>query len=336
MVDDEDKKNKKKPQKALATGKAAGGVARDKALSPERKREIAAKGAAARWGDKPVRVTHRGNFKEQFGIDVECYVLDDEHKTALISKRGMGAALGMGVSGSVFTTFINGKRLAPYVGSQLAQKLANPLIFQAMDSGGSTLPTPAHGYDATILIDVCNAITKAAAAGALSGQYDHIVAQATVIVNASAKAGIKNLVYALAGYDATREEIVRAFKFYVQEEARAYEREFPEQLYAEWHRLYELTPPERGRPWKFKDLTIKQVYTPLARSNGKILELTRTQRENSEERHKKLHQFLSEIGVKALRTHLGRLLGMAEASKTREEYEAHVKRVFNVQLELPI
>lgn len=142
-------------------------------------------------------------------------------------------------------------------------------------------------------------------------------------------------VYALAGYDATRAEIIAAFKFYVQEEARAYEREFPKELYDEWYRLYELTRPEKNRPWKFRDLTIKHVYTPLARSNGKILTLTRTQRTESDEPNKKLHQFLSEVGVKALRTHLGRLLGLAEASKSRAEYEGHVQRVFGVQLELP-
>jgi len=40
------------------------------------------------------RATHKGNFKEDFGIDVDCYVLDDEQKTAVISQRGMGATLG--------------------------------------------------------------------------------------------------------------------------------------------------------------------------------------------------------------------------------------------------
>lgn len=33
--------------------------------------------------------THRGNFKKDFGIDVDCYVLNDERHTAVISKRGM-------------------------------------------------------------------------------------------------------------------------------------------------------------------------------------------------------------------------------------------------------
>ncbi|MDD4882190.1 MAG: hypothetical protein PHX10_11490 [Gallionellaceae bacterium] len=69
--------------------KVAGGIARAKLLSPEQRSEIAAKAASARWGDKPLQATHRGNFKEEFGIDVDCYVLNDANKTAVISQRGM-------------------------------------------------------------------------------------------------------------------------------------------------------------------------------------------------------------------------------------------------------
>jgi hypothetical protein len=47
-----------------------------------------------------------------------------------------------------------------------------------------------------------------------------------------------------------------------------------------------------------------------------------------------LHEFLSEIGVKALRTHLGRLLGMAEVSTNRAQYEAFFQKVFSRQLSL--
>jgi P63C domain-containing protein len=142
------------------------------------------------------------------------------------------------------------------------------------------------------------------------------------------------LVYALAGYDATKEEVIAAFKFYVQEEAREYEKEFPEQLYQEWYRLYKIPKPERNRPWEFMHLTVDQVYRPLAKSNGKILELTKTQRENANARWKRLHQFLSEIGVKALRTQLGPLLGIACISKSKEEYEAFFERLFGEQYSL--
>ncbi len=58
------------------------------------------------------------------------------------------------------------------------------------------------------------------------------------------------------------------------------------------------------------------------------------QRENSNARWKKLHQFLSDIGVKALRTHLGQLLGIARISKSKDEYEEFFQRLFGEQFTL--
>jgi hypothetical protein len=73
-------------------------------------------------------------------------------------------------------------------------------------------------------------------------------------------------------------------------------------LYQEGYHLYQLPKPERNKPWKFKHLTVNRVYWPPPNSKGQILELTRAQRANSgDERLKRLHQFLSNIGVKALR-----------------------------------
>src|ERR1700730_8749035 len=74
------------------TGKAKGGYARAIALSPEQKTEIAQRAAMVRWGTA-FTATHKGNFKDEFGIDVECYVLNDAQKTAVISQIGMGRAL---------------------------------------------------------------------------------------------------------------------------------------------------------------------------------------------------------------------------------------------------
>jgi hypothetical protein len=314
-------------------GRAKGGIARAEILSPEARLAIAKKGAAARWG---LKATHKGNFKADFGIDVECYVLDDETKTAVISQRGMGEAMGLGSGGSRLPMFISGKKISPYVGHELSQKLEKPVIFQGL-SLGTNAPAPTiHGYDVTILIDVCKAVIAAETDGKLLKSQAHIARQAHVILNASAKAGIKGLVYALSGYNATKEEVIAAFKFFVREEARDYEKEFPKQLYEEWYRLYQLPRPERNKPWKFKHLTIDQVYRPLAKSGGKVLELTRAQRAKSSERHKKLHQFLSDIGVKALRTHLGQLLGIAQVSKDKGEYEKHFDNIFGSQPRLDL
>lgn len=315
-----------------STGRSRSGLARAKALTPSRRSAIAKKAAAARWG---LKANYRGNFKDELGIDVDCYVLDDEAKTAVISQRGMGTALGFSDGGSRLPRFVGRKSIAGYVGPELRQKLQNPLVFQAPGLGPDAT-VQANGYDAGVLIDLCKAILKADQDGALHTSQKPIAKQASIIVGATAKLGIQHLVYSLSGYNATREETIRAFKVYVAEEARDYEKEFPDQLYMEWYRLYELPVQERGNPWKFKHLTVNQVYWPLAKSRGRILEMTRIQKAQSHDRRKKLHQFLSEVGVKALRQHLGQLLGIAQVSDTQEEYEKRVRKIFGNQHELDV
>lgn len=311
------------------TGRAKGGHAAAASLSDEERKARAQKAAVTRWG---LKATHRGNFKEDFGFDVECYVLDDETKTAVISQIGMGVTLGLSARGNAFPRFLESRAMTESLGAQLAEKLAKPIKFQwGNTSAQDKAPGIIHGFDVTLLIDVCKAIIKAEKDGNLNVQQKHIAKQAHIIINASAKAGIQNLVYKLSGYNATREEAVSAFKMFVREEAREYEKEFPDQLYRQWYRLYQLPEPEKNRPWKFKHLTIEQVYTPLAKSQGKILSLAQAQRATGQQRYKKIHQFLSEIGVKALRQHLGELIGIAKLSKDKAEYENNVRKVFSDQ-----
>jgi hypothetical protein len=146
------------------------------------------------------------------------------------------------------------------------------------------------------------------------------------------------LVYRLAGYNPTAQEVIAAFKLYVQEEARKYEPEFPNELYMQWYRLYDIAVPDRGKPWHFKYLTVNHIYFPLALSSGKILELLRANRAKGGDRTKKLFQFLNLIGARALSRHLGRVQEMAEDSADRWEYEAKLAKRFRFeqQLELPI
>ncbi|MGJ8524286.1 hypothetical protein R84981_003011 [Carnimonas sp. R-84981] len=311
-------------------GKSAGGIARAKSLSPARKSEIAKKAAMARWGKLP-QALKRGNFKDDFGIDVDCYVIDDENRTAVISQRGMAAALGLSVRGNAFLRFANSKMLAPFLGAEVKEKIEKPLKFQWTTTGAEALTITVNGYDVTLLIDICKSVVKAHEANALSVRQLQAATQASAIINGSAKLGIQHLVYKLTGYDATKEQTVAAFKMFVRREAREYEREFPEQLYDEWYRLYNITRPVRNRPWKFKHLTVDQVYWPLARSNGRVYQLTQAQKDRSTERNKRLHQFLSDVGVKALRQQVGQLLGIARISKNQEEYELFFKKLFGDQ-----
>ena len=319
------------------TGKAKGGYARAMALSPKERKGIAQRAAAVRWG-KALTASHKGNFKKEFGIDVECYVLDDPQKTAVISKRGMGEAIGFLKRGDRLSSFVNSKTMEGYVGRELRDKIENPLIFQRHWSAAENpISERAHGYDATILIDICRAILAARGAGKLSGsRYGKMIEQAEIVLAASAKSGIKHLIYALAGYNPSADEVISAFKLYVQEEARKYEQEFPNELYMQWLRLYEIPMPPRGKPWHFKHLTVKHIYFPLAKSNGKLYVLLKALKAKDGDRLKKLFQFLNEIGARALRMQLGRVLEMAESSPDKKTYETKIVERFGGQTELDL
>jgi len=312
--------DKKEPK-----GKAKGGIARAKALTSKQRSAQAKKGAAARWGYK---ATHKGSFMDEFGIDAECYVLNDEEKTVVTSKRGLSRLLGLGGLGNDVDRFIHSQYMAPYVDAILLEKFKNPLIFQWKGDDAGLGFSEAHGYDITVVGDLASALIKANIAGALPKSRIAAAKQAQLLSNAAMKAGIKGLAYAVAGYRPEVQEVINAFKAFVREEARQYEKEFPDELYEEWYRLYGLNRPEKGRPIRFGQLTNMQIYVPLAKSKGKILEQIRASRDENGKQTDKLHLFLSEIGVKALRQHIGKLLGVAAMSDSKEEYEAGIEKVF--------
>ena len=311
----------------------AGGKARSEVLPPSKRGEIARKAALARWG---ARASHRGNFQEKFGVDVECYVLDDAENTAVISQTGMARALGLSSRGNALPRFVDSKVMRKAIGAELRQKIENPLKFQWGRLGAENRGITIHGFDSALLIDLCNAIIEIEASGPLPPRTAKIATQAHIIVGASAKSGIKQLVYALAGYNPTVEEVIAAFKLYIQDEAKKYEPEFPNELYAEWYRLYGIPVLTRGKPWYFKHLTVRHIYHPLARSKGTLLILLKALKAKDGDRQKKLFQFLNEIGARALRIHLGRVLEMAESSGAKDEYENKIVQRFGEQQELEL
>ena len=156
------------------TGRARGGAVTAAKMTPEQKAERARKGALARWGAKMPTATHKGSFKEHFATDVECYVLDDPQKTAVMSQTGFASAIGLSARGNALPRFLSSQAMAGALGAELEQKLQNPLKYQWVP-GGAQPPTQLHGYDATLLIDVCKAILGADSQGKLKAQQKKIV-----------------------------------------------------------------------------------------------------------------------------------------------------------------
>ena len=73
-------------------GRARGGVARREALSDERRREIAQRAAAVRWGKITVREALKEGKLNIAGHEIPCYVLDDE--TRVLARASFVRAIG--------------------------------------------------------------------------------------------------------------------------------------------------------------------------------------------------------------------------------------------------
>lgn len=168
------------PKAPRLEGTAKGGIVTAANMSPEERAKRARKGSLARWGAKPIRaLPNKGNFLRHFGVDVECYIADDERKTAVISQTGMARILGLSARGNAFPRFVGSQALADSVSAELRAKVEKPLLIQWGSGGAEQPPSVIHGYDATVLTEVCAAIAHANAKGKLSGKrYEAITKQA--------------------------------------------------------------------------------------------------------------------------------------------------------------
>lgn len=312
-----------------ASGKAKGGVVRAQVLSPERRREIAKKGALARWGaDGSLPIAIKEGLLPIGDIELECYVLKDRRR--VFHKRGMAKALAMrSQGGNVFMRAVNRKGLGSVIPDKLRESLENPIVFKAF--GGDL----AHGYEGTVLIELCDAIWEAKKQNKLTPAQEDLAKQAEVILRSAAKVGIIALIDEATGHikDKWKEEYRELFKQFILDEHRKWASEFPDQFFDVIYNIYKLPRKHKNKhPQFFGHFIRKYVYTPLLNSRGAILEMLDEKNPTvyvGGGRRYKLFQFLEEeVGMVALRSHIWQVVGIGNATKTKESFERGFNKAF--------
>jgi len=317
-----------------ANPQSLGGKARAEKLSRSELKQQAKRAAKARWEavrtaakqlQDPNRIPEAlcEGLLEIGSVQIECYVLDSMKR--VIHKRGMAKALGMkSGGGNVFMRAMQRKGLGSEIGEDLRAKLDNPLIFKTLtlDLG--------HGYDATVLIDICQAIIDASKAGKLGPGQESLAIQAEIIIRASAKLGIVALVDDATGFiaDKRRAHYKELFREFIREEIKLYdEPQFPDQLFDVIYRIYGLPrkADAKNHPQFFGCFIRKYIYEPLANSNGAILEMLDEKNPvvyvNGGRRYK-MYNFLSEVvGMPALKAHLWQVVGIGNSVRNKAQFE---------------
>ena len=206
-------------------GARKGGKARASVLTPDERKAIATQAAKARWAKKkgkPIPDSEDGQNLEILGqpdtvflpeervshfqgelrfgdLTVPCHVLDDGSR--VIAQREVVKALtGRENSNGQIERLIGISALTPHVDTDdIARKI---IQFRLSGPGHQML---AHGYEATLLVEICEAFLKARDDGTLSDVQLRVAHRAEIILRSCAKVGIIALIDEATGYQEVRQ-----------------------------------------------------------------------------------------------------------------------------------
>ncbi|MGD0909597.1 MAG: P63C domain-containing protein, partial [Candidatus Acidiferrales bacterium] len=253
-----------------ALGATKGGLARAKALSPERRSEIARAAVEARWakeGKVPLpKATHEG-LLDVGDIVIPCAVLENGQR--VLTQSGLMKALGRArqAKGREYydadvnmPAFLTAKNLKPFISPELGVT-SSQIEFRTVRG------MSAFGYPAELLPKVCGVFLDADDAGALTKGQKHIAVQARVLIRGLAHVGIIALVDEATGYqdERSRDALAKILEAFIAKELRPWVRTFPTDFYKEMFRLRQI--PYRSdvkRPQYIGVLTNDLVYARLA------------------------------------------------------------------------
>lgn len=284
--------------------------------------------------EKILKATH-GSDKTPLKIGdlaLPCYVLEDG--TAVLSSRAVQIAIGFPptASGLSLGKMINNTRLKNYVSPELKLALENPIKFKRLGAGGTAPLT--HGYEATILIDVCYILIDAKNKGVrLTDKEKVLEKQAQIVVRAFSKTGIIAVIYNVTGY---QDQVVMGalndlLNRLLLDEAKKYVLTFPIEFYKQIFRLnqWEWKPENaQKKPSVIGNWTKDLIYKRMAPNLLKELERRNPKNEKGYREHKHFQFLTDEVGEPKLREFFGGLLALARANTTWRKFYDMVERAF--------
>jgi len=304
------------------TGRARGGVARAKTLSPAQRRKIAKRAAATRWGkdqlpqavcsseDTPLLIADQA---------LDCYVLEDG--TRVLSQAGFLRALGRNKRAATRSLevppMLQGAAFEPYLTPEFLEK-AQPIAFRAPNG------VRASGYRAELLPDVCELYLKARDAKALAPNQKRVAKQAEILMRGLATVGIIALVDEATRYQELRAKnaLTRILEEFVAKEIQAWVKTFPNDYYENMFRLKGLDYRTGSvhRPKYFALLTNDMIYKRLAPGVLDELKKVTPRDEEGRTKHRYFQRLTSNIGYPKLREHLGSVVTLMKLNKSWPEF----------------
>lgn len=321
-------------------GASKGGRARANVLTSEERSEIARQAGRARW-------LKAGKLKENKSPDDshESVQLDEaEPEVPDMPTSLLRGTLGLGdiklechvlsdgrrvlTQGEVVRA-ISGGRESSNLGRYLDR---NPLTDKNTYAGSIIRfvipgnPTTAIGYEAPLLIEICDKYLQAREQKLLKGRQYNLAAQAEIIIRACAKVGIIALIDEATGYQKLRAERALRLKLqaFIADDLQEWARMFPEEFWFELARLEGVRYSARSRPLRWGKYVMVFVYDAIDPEIGREL---RTKNPNPRFR-KNHHQWLKQFGRDKVHDQIQRVVTIMKLCDDMDDFRAKFARVF--------
>jgi hypothetical protein len=329
-----------------------GGEARDKALSSQRKSDIAREGGLARWSASFPQALAEGEI-EFAGRLVACAVLDNKlrvltQETFLTTlgragkaKGGQGSRQMMRMGG--LPPFLAAGNLEPYISDEL-RIAATPIVYRTLRGNR------AYGYDAKLLPMVCEVYLRARdahlealkeaqerrkkgekveAKPILLPNQEPLVRTCDLLVRSMAKEHIVALVDRATGYQefAIRDEITKILEAYIAPHLMPFTLRFPDEFFRQVYRIHgwNYVLGNRKMPQYVGKFINKYVYEELPPG---VLEKLQELNPVLETGHRatQLHRRLTDTGNTHLDRQVNTVITLMSVSDDKTNFKAQFEK----------
>lgn len=315
-------------------GAKKGGRARASVLTAEERSEAARRAAQARWhknGEDAEVVTPPSQENAATGeggppfsmfrgtltigeVDLHCHVLNDGRR--VLAQGEVVRVLSGGRDSSNLTRYL--------VRNPLYK--ANMLDDRVVEFKIPANPQLARGYEATLLIEICEMYLLARAEGLLKRSQMPMARMAEAVIRACAKVGITALIDEATGYQEVREKQALQLKLqaFIADEMQEWAKMFPDEFWYELARLEGTRYSPRNRPLRWGKYVMAFVYDAVDGDVGKEL---RSRNPNPHYR-KNHHQWLKTFGREKVNNQIQQVIAVMRLCDDMPEFRQKFARVF--------
>lgn len=329
--------------KALSEkGAAKGGNARANVLTPEERSEIARNAVRTRWAKaKGVPIEEIGQVSEvakniskpepilpsipislfpgtleMGGVKFSCHVLNNGKR--VLVQTGVVKAL-TGTDSGDLKSYLSSIKLSKYI--DVADIAKRTIDFKIPGH-----PRKAIGYEATLLVEICDAYLKAREEGVLLPSQQKLAKQAEIIMRSYAKVGIIALIDEATGYQQVRAKNALRLKLkaFIAEEMQEWVKQFPEEFFYELARLENVHYSPRSRPLRWGRYIMNFVY----RAIDKDVAVELKKRTPNPHKGENLHQWLRPPAKEQVTAQIYQVLGIMKTCRDMDDFRQKFKNVF--------